>query len=53
MKTPQIVLIAMIVIGALLEARDHGKPRKNHNFWMYLISIFITLGILYCGGFFN
>lgn len=37
----------------LLTAHDHGKERSPESFWRTLISVTITLGILWWGGFFS
>ena len=51
--TAQIIYLAMALVGLLLVANKHGKPRDNYNFWNHLIASIIQLAILYWGGFFN
>jgi hypothetical protein len=53
METPQIIYIAITFIGLLLTANQHGKPRKNTNLWITLISTTIAYSILIWGGFFK
>jgi hypothetical protein len=53
MAAPQIVLIVLFSVSLLINARDHGRPRSNTNFWNALVSTGITIGILIWGGFFN
>lgn len=31
----------------------HGQPREDYNFWLWLVSAAIQLGLMYMGGFFN
>lgn len=50
---PQIVLIAMTILGLILTARDHGKPRTPTNFWTHITSITISYALLIWGGFFR
>lgn len=54
MNTQQIIVIVMLSVGLLINANLHGKPKKgNHNFWVSLINVIITLLLLYWGNFFN
>ena len=53
MKAPQIIVIVLMSISLLTTAHDHGKPRKDNNFWTTLLSTAITFGLLVWGGFFN
>jgi hypothetical protein len=51
---PQIIYLALSLAGLLLSANKHGKPKEgNYNFWISAVSCFITLYLLYWGGFFN
>jgi hydrogenase/urease accessory protein HupE len=54
MRAPQVIVIAVMSIMALLQAYLHGSPRTGrHNFFTYLISTAATTGILIWGGFFG
>ncbi len=51
--TAQVIYLVMLVMGLLLMANKHGKPRDNYNFWSYSVATVIQLSILYWGGFFD
>ncbi len=53
MGTAQIVLIVIASINMLLSANEHGRPRKNHNFWTDFIGVVLLFSILIWGGFFE
>ena len=52
MKAPQIIMIVLIGISAVLTANKHGDPRKPYNFWTWLVAAAIQVGLLLWGGFF-
>lgn len=53
-NTPQIIVLSLMIIGLLLAANLHGKPKKgDYNFWVTLTSSIITFLLLYWGGFFD
>lgn len=50
----QIIYIALTVVGLLVAANQHGKPRDGyHSFWVVSFATALTLSLLYWGGFFN
>jgi len=53
MRWPQIVMIVLFVIGLLVSAENHGKPRKPESFPAALIGICLEIWLLYCGGFWD
>lgn len=53
MSIPAIIVLVLIGIDLLVAANQHGKPRDNTNFWYRCISVALTVGLLYWGGFFN
>jgi len=53
MGVPQIIYILLTATVLLIAMNLHGKPKKGkHNYWSYLASTLIQLGILMWGGFF-
>lgn len=51
---PQLIFIALIFTSLLLNARDHGKPKKGKdNFWYPFTAAVIYFILLYLGGFFD
>ena len=53
MGLPQWIWIGLQGVGLLIAAYEHGKTRKNTNFWSTLIAVTIANSILYWGGFFK
>ena len=53
MGIPQIIILALMGLGLLIAANQHGKERTPVNFWTTLISVVLQLLILTWGGFFN
>lgn len=51
--TPQIIMLALMLIGIIATAKDHGKPRSNENIWVSLAATSMTLSLLIWGGFFR
>lgn len=50
----QITWLVLVFIGLLISANQDGKPKTGkYSFLGSLISITISLSILYWGGFFN
>ena len=49
---PQIIVLSLFGISLLVNAYEHGKPRKPTNFWIVLAAIGIEVLLLYWGGFF-
>lgn len=41
------VFYGLLMLGLLLNAHDHGKPRLNNNFWISLLGTIITLALLW------
>lgn len=50
---PQIIWLAMVVIGLIDETIKHGKPHAPHNAYTFAISAVISFLLLYWGGFFG
>lgn len=51
---PQIIYLALTLIGLGRSMEQHGKPKTGeHNMWISVIAIAIVLWILYEGGFFD
>jgi hypothetical protein len=50
---PQIIYIALTLIGIGFIASKHGKPQQPYNFWASLFSTIFIFILLYFGGFFN
>ncbi len=50
---PQAIYIAITLLGLILAAKDHGKPREPSSFWTQLIGSGITYVLLIWGGFFR
>lgn len=53
MGWPQITFIVLFAISGTITLLNHGKPRENYNFWVWLIAFFIELWLLNAGGFFK
>lgn len=41
------IYLVLVVISLLISANQHGKPRKEENFWMSLVSAVISTGLFY------
>jgi hypothetical protein len=51
---PQLIYVALWVIGIIYEGLKHGEPKEGeHNVWVYLVMFPIYIGLLYWGGFFR
>lgn len=50
---PQLIYLALVVIGLTLAAVNHGRPREEYHFGLSLFAAVAILGILYWGGFFD
>lgn len=50
---PTIIIIALIFMELGISLAMHGKPRKNYNFKMYLISAIIMFTLYYYAGLFD
>ena len=51
MNAPAVVMAVLMLIGLLVAAHDHGKPRKPMHFPNALIGVAIEILILWWGGF--
>ena len=50
----QITYIILLLIGLMISSYQHGKPKEGkHNLFIDLFSYFISVLILYWGGFFD
>jgi hypothetical protein len=49
---PQIIMLVILALGGGIALALHGKPRDDHNFFLWFISFLITMGLLWWGGFF-
>jgi hypothetical protein len=50
---PQIIYLAITILGLGYQIANHGKPRSNENAIAALIATAISLALLYWGGFFS
>lgn len=51
---PQLIYIALILIGLGIAFAEHGQPKKGkHNAWITVIATIIVLILLFKGGFFD
>lgn len=51
---PQITVIVMFAMGFAINLERHGKPKTdNYSVGISIVSIFINIVLLYCGGFFG
>lgn len=51
---PQIITIILALIGLLVSANQHNKPKEgNESFWRTLIAFIIQFTLLYFGGFYD
>lgn len=53
MNTPQIIMIVLFIIGAIVTLINNGKPKGTYSFFGWVFAASIEIGILYWGGFFN
>ncbi|GAC1381818.1 MAG: hypothetical protein NVS3B25_33540 [Hymenobacter sp.] len=54
MSIPEVLLLVLGLIGLLLHAHDHGKPKTGYdNFWYTLIACVINYGLMYWAGLFH
>jgi len=54
LEAPQIVYIAITMLGLGVSLAQHGNPKKGkESFTVSLAANSITIGILYWGGFFG
>ena len=47
------ILIGLNILGLGIFMAKHGEPRKNYNFWDYLVSSLIEWWLLYKAGLFD
>ena len=50
---PQWTLLFLMALGLGVSLANHGRPRGPESFWTSIISVAITLTLLYLGGFFK
>lgn len=53
MSVYAIIMLVLTAMSAGIVMVKHGQPRENYNFWMWLFSAAIQIGLMYAGGFFN
>jgi hypothetical protein len=53
MNAPQIIMIVLIAISGTVTLVNHGKPRENWNFGVWLFAAAVEIGLLIWGGFFG
>ena len=54
MKTPQIIMIALLGMGLGMNLVKNGEPREGtYSFPIQLVSTLIEIGLLIWGGFFG
>lgn len=49
---PQIVYLALVMMGVGVALAKHGEPRTPYSAWGTLLATAICLGLLWAGGFF-
>jgi hypothetical protein len=50
---PQVIYLALIILGLGIAIAKHGQPRDNYNGGVTFIAAIIELALLYWGGFFK
>jgi len=53
MNWPQYTFTCLTCINIGITLVEHGKPKGNHNIFLYLIDCAIVYFLLYKGGFFS
>lgn len=53
MGAPQIIMIVLFSISGTVTLLNHGKPKENYNFFMWILASVIELALLFWGGFFG
>jgi len=53
LKTPQIILLILMVLGLGIHMAKHGQSQGEYNGWIKLVDVCIAIALLYWGGFFN
>lgn len=49
---PQIIFIALNMIGLGIVLGKHGQPHDAYSAWVAVTAVIIDMGLLYWGGFF-
>lgn len=50
---PQLVYLALLLIGVGVAAAKDGQPREAWSFWWTLVGAGLAIWLLYMGGFFT
>ena len=53
MAWPQIIFLALTLLGLGINMGLHGERQNPHNFWTALFGSVVSVSLLYWGGFFN
>ncbi len=54
MSVPAVIYLILTVIGLMVSANQHGKPKDGiHSIWGVIIGSGISISLLYWGGFFT
>jgi len=53
MKVPQIIVIVLLSLSLMYNLIKHGEDKGKYNFWVSIIDVGVTVGLLIWGGFFN
>jgi len=49
--TPQYIYIALLIITLIVNAVNHGKPKKDYNINTALVAMALNIWLMYEGGF--
>lgn len=52
MGWPEWIWVALMFYNAAVFAINDGKPRSKYNFNLFVVSVPLSFGLLYWGGFF-
>lgn len=52
-RWPQFAMVSIALIGLLIGARNHGKPRTPESFWSTVIGVCLQTFLLIAGGFYR
>jgi len=50
---PQITYVVLAMLGLGVNLAKHGEPQKPHNAYTSIISLALSITLLYFGGFFG
>ena len=53
MHYPQLIFLALVILGLGIKLALNGTQQVNHSFWTQVVATAITLSLLHWGGFFD